>query len=212
MATKSSIKTINSFSESKFKEKGSVFIGQAYEVKNKNETDTFLFEARKKYFDATHVCFAYRLVDNTFQYSDDGEPNGTAGIRIMNAIEHFDLTNTLVLVIRYYGGTKLGVGPLGKAYYKAAYDSIFSVKTKTQKKFSIIKIIFDYKYTSQVHHIIKQHSAINIRTQFETKPIIECGIEADKIPSLINELTQHSAGTVKTEILKKDELITVSAN
>jgi len=212
MEEKSSIKTINSFNESKFKEKGSIFIGKAYEVKNKNEADTLLAKVRKKYFDATHVCFAYRLVDHTFQYSDDGEPSGTAGIRIMNAIEHHNLTNTLVMVIRYYGGTKLGVGPLGKAYYKAAYDTLTSAKIKTQKFYSIIKIIFDYNFTSQVHHIIKQYSAIKISNKFETRPIIECSIESDKISSLIDELVQHSSGTVKTVILKKDVLIDVSIN
>ena len=210
MEEKSSIKTINSFNESKFKEKGSIFIGQTYEVINKNEAETYLAKVRKKYFDSTHVCFAYKLVDDTFQYSDDGEPNGTAGIRIMNAIEHYNLTNTLVLVIRYYGGTKLGVGPLGKAYYKSAYNTLATAKIKTQKFYSIIKIIFDYNFTSQVHHIIKQYSAINIRNKFEAKPIIECSIESHKIPTLIDDLIQHSAGTVETVVLKKNVLIDVS--
>lgn len=117
----------------------------------------------------------------------------------------------MVLVIRYYGGTKLGVGPLGKAYYQAAHNVLVSADIKTKNFFSLIRISFAYNFTSQVHHIIKQFSAINIRNKFEGNPIIECNVKVDKIPFLINELKQHSSGTVKIKILKKSKLITVSS-
>lgn len=128
------IQTIEQQHETKFKEKGSLFIGQVYPVNSVEEAEEFLTSVRKKFYDATHHCYAYRIMENDSKYSDDGEPNGTAGIRIANAINHFELTNLLVISIRYYGGTKLGVGPLGKAYYQSAYDTLSEMEIVTKKK------------------------------------------------------------------------------
>jgi len=203
------IKTIKDFNDAKLKEKGSVFIGQAYKINYKSDVDKILTEARKKFYDSTHVCFAYKLSDNSFHYSDDGEPSGTAGIRILNAIDHFSLVNTLVLVIRYFGGTKLGVGPLGKAYYEIAHHVLNTAKTENQKYYSKVKIIFDYNLTSQVHHIIKQYSAIRIVNRFENLPSIECNISSGRARKMFDELSQASAGKIQTKIIKEFELISV---
>lgn len=116
------IKTIKNFNQNSFKEKGSEFIAIVNSVDNEETALNQLTEIRKKYFDATHHCYAYKLKSGEEKYSDDGEPKGTAGIRILNAIEHFDLRDVLVIVVRYFGGTKLGVGPLGKAYYNSSID------------------------------------------------------------------------------------------
>ena len=111
------IKTIKKSAEVKFKEKGSLFLSKSYNITNVENVEDILNNLKKEFFDATHRCFAYRLnsvsTANNFRYSDDGEPSGTAGIRILNAIDHFELQNCLIAVIRYFGGTKLGVGPLG---------------------------------------------------------------------------------------------------
>ena len=116
------IKTIEKFSQKNYKEKGSEFIGRVYHVEQEKEIVETLNKLKKKYYNATHHCYAYKLLNGKIKYSDDGEPGGSAGIRILKAIEHFDLVNQLVVVTRYFGGTKLGVGPLGKAYYTSAYD------------------------------------------------------------------------------------------
>ena len=92
------IKTILSYSETKFKEKSSIFLGFAYPVKSIEDVTGKLALVRKKYFDATHHCYAYKLANNILKYSDDGEPSGTAGIRILNVIEHFNLVNILLVV------------------------------------------------------------------------------------------------------------------
>lgn len=210
MTEKDTIKTIKSVNESKFKEKGSLFIGQTFQISCKKESDAILNSARKKHYDATHVCFAYQLADDSFQYSDDGEPNGTAGIRILNAINHFSFSNTLVLVIRYFGGIKLGVGLLGRAYYKAAFDVLSSAETEKLRFFSRIKITFDYSFTSQIHHIIKQYSAINIQNKFEENPIVECSVEVKNLQKLLEALNQSSSGKVQPEIINPSELISVS--
>ena len=94
------IKSITKFTETKFKEKGSQFIGQAYPVQKEEEAQELLESIRKKYYDATHHCYCYNIFESVNKYSDDGEPSGTAGIRILNAINHFELTNILVVSIR----------------------------------------------------------------------------------------------------------------
>ncbi|MGB5894590.1 MAG: YigZ family protein, partial [Ignavibacteriaceae bacterium] len=97
------ILTVDNFAEVTYKEKSSVFIGQVYHCEMENEAANILEPIKKKYYNASHHCFAYKLISEQFKYSDDGEPNGTAGIRILNAIEHFNLINVMVVIFRYYG-------------------------------------------------------------------------------------------------------------
>lgn len=130
------ILTVDNFAEVTYKEKSSVFIGQVCHCEIENEAANILKSIKKKYYDATHHCYAYKLITEQFKYSDDGEPNGTAGIRILNAIEHFNLINVIVVITRYYGGTKLGVGPLGKAYYTSAHDVLEEAKKVGKSSFS----------------------------------------------------------------------------
>ena len=135
------IKTIIKDSEFRFKEKGSVFIGLSFPINSEEDAESFLLSVRKKYYDATHHCYSYKLTDGTFKYSDAGEPNGTAGIRIYNAQNHFDLTGILTIIVRYFGGVKLGVGPLGKAYYETAYQNLKSSETEDRILHQQIQLI-----------------------------------------------------------------------
>ncbi len=108
--------TIRSISgPNEFKEKGSRFISYIYPVSEKERAEEILDESRKKYYDSTHVCFGYRIgagEEKNLRYSDDGEPSGTAGLPILNELRSRELFNALIVVIRYYGGTKLGTGAL----------------------------------------------------------------------------------------------------
>ena len=90
------IVTIDKFKEFSSKEKGSIFIGQVYHCETEDEVHNIITGVKKKYFDASHHCFAYKFLNEKFKYSDDGEPNGTAGIRILNALDHFKLLNFLI--------------------------------------------------------------------------------------------------------------------
>ena len=92
------IKTIEKFNQNSNKQKGSEFIGRVYHVEEENEIVETLNKLKKKYYDATHHCYAYKLLNGKIKYSDDGEPGGSAGIRILKAIEHFDLVNQLVVL------------------------------------------------------------------------------------------------------------------
>ncbi len=199
------IKTIITKSEYQFKEKGSLFVGRLFPIQSVEEAETILSEIRKKYYDATHNCYAYKFIDKeSFKYSDDGEPNGTAGIRIFNAIRHFNLANVLVISTRYYGGTKLGVGPLGKAYYNSAFGAIENATIVTKVNYSKFLIDFGYDFISDVHHFINTYKAQNINNLFNDNPQIECLIEPEFVDKLTKDLTTVSSGKIEVTILEEN--------
>ncbi len=197
------ISTITNISEYKFKEKGSLFVGSLFPIEDIEEAEIILSKIRKRYYDATHNCYAYKLIgDESFRYSDDGEPNGTAGIRILNAIKHFNLSNVLIISTRYYGGTKLGVGPLGKAYYNSAFGAIENATIVTKVNYSKIIIDFGYDFISDVHHFINTYKVKNINNLFNKNPQIECLIKPEFIKKLNEDLIAVSSGKIEVKILE----------
>jgi len=199
--------TVEEFSESKFKQKGSIFIGQVYPVVQEKQAEEILVEVRKKYHDATHHCYAYRVYAKEEKYSDDGEPSGTAGVRILNAIHHLALYNVLVISIRYFGGVKLGVGPLGKAYYQSALQTL--EKAKKIEKFlqNKLKIIFDYSLSGKVHNLLNLHNAKIMQTMFKDKPAIIFLIEPERQGHFANAVKELSKGSARLEVLAEHLLI-----
>ena len=191
------ILTVDNFSEATYKEKNSVFMGQVYHCETENEATNILGPIKKKYYDASHHCFAYKLISEQFKYSDDGEPNGTAGIRILNAIEHFNLMNVIVVIIRYYGGTKLGVGPLGKAYYNSAIDVLKEAKKFEKVLFQKVIIEAGFNYTSHIHRILANHNATIENSEYHEKAIFECFIMPSDLSKITLQLTDISKGETK---------------
>lgn len=191
------ILTVDNFAEVTHKEKSSVFIGQVYHCETENEAANILVPIKKKYYDATHHCFAYKLITEQFKYSDDGEPNGTAGIRILNAIKHFNLINVIVVLIRYYGGTKLGVGPLGKAYYTSVYNVLEEAKKVEKVLFQKVIIRADFKYISHIHRILSNHNATIENSVYKEKVIFECYIIPSELGKITFQLTDISKGEIK---------------
>ena len=188
--------TIENFNQSSFKEKGSEFIAIVYPVDNEETALNHLTEIRKKYFDASHHCYAYKIKSGEQRYSDDGEPNGTAGIRILNAIEHFDLTDLLLIVVRYFGGTKLGVGPLGKAYYNASIDVLEQSKRVTKTLFEMIELGVEFNHISHIHRIINQFSAIISDSQFTSTALFKCYIRPVDLEKIKAELSNLTNGQI----------------
>lgn len=186
--------------ESRLKEKGSLFISQIFHIESEEESNEILKETRKKFFDATHNCYAYRLANGKTKYSDDGEPNGTAGLRIFNAIKHENLFNVLIIVTRYFGGTKLGVGPLGQAYYNSAIEVILKSKKISQELFIKIAIRFDYEFANLVHRTITNYSAKIEETTFDGFTTIICLVPAEKLDKFQQELTNSSLTKVQIDI------------
>ena len=188
--------TIGQFEEYSLKEKNSLFTGQVFHCESESEVDEILKSVKKKYYDATHHCFAYKLIDEKIKYSDDGEPTGTAGIRILNAIEHFNLSNVLVVVIRYFGGTKLGVGLLGKSYYSAAFSVLENAKKTDKTLYNEIKILSDFEHISQVHRIVSNVNGIIEDIKYEEKVNFNCLIKPDEIDNISKKLTAISKGQI----------------
>lgn len=158
----------NSISESLFKDKGSKHFGFVFPVYSKTEIENHLLELRKKHHSARHVCYAWTLGTDQveFKYSDDGEPHNSAGPPIMGQINSFQLHNCLVAVVRYFGGTKLGVGGLINAYKTAAREAIENGEIITKFKTKSIKIRFPYEIMDEVMRIAKQEGITTTHQEF----------------------------------------------
>ena len=173
-----SYKTINNSSEGIYKEKGSKFLSFAIPVTNIDEIKQILEQYRKEYYDARHVCYAYILgvEHDIYRANDDGEPSGTAGRPILGQINSFELTNILVIVIRYFGGILLGTGGLITAYKEAAADAIMQAQIIEKTLKSEIIIRFEYPLLNDVMRIIKELDAQIITQQFETECLIKISV------------------------------------
>jgi uncharacterized YigZ family protein len=152
-----SYKTIEGPAEGFYKEKGSKFISLAFPVSSEEEIKSKLDDTRKKYFDARHHCYAFMVgpAKKTFRASDDGEPNHSAGDPILGQIRSKELTDILIIVVRYFGGTKLGVGGLIQAYRTAAEDALQKAIISEREVYKLIELNYPYSSTSEVMKLIK---------------------------------------------------------
>ena len=159
-------------SEGLFKDKGSKFIAYAFHVKNEEEAKAKMAEIKKKEYAARHHCYAYILnPDKSIQRdSDDGEPSNTAGKPILGQLLSNDLTNTLIIVVRYFGGVKLGVGGLINAYRNAAADALENIPVEQRFVKEVFVVHFQYPEMNNVMRIVKDLKLDVIRQKFE----IEC--------------------------------------
>lgn len=143
-----------------FKEKNSKFYGYAFPLDSEDQIKNLILPLRKKHFNAVHFCYAFQIgIDPPiYRVNDDGEPNNTAGIPIFGQIQSFGLTNLLVVVVRFFGGTKLGVGGLIAAYKTAAQMALDSSEI-IQKTIDVHYIIsFDYKNINKVMRVVKENN------------------------------------------------------
>ena len=154
-------KTIISEAEGLYKEKGSKFLSFAMPVSTADQAKEIVKEYRKKYYDARHVCYAYMIgTERTdFRANDDGEPSGTAGRPILGQINSRELTNVLVIVIRYFGGILLGTGGLVVAYKEATADALNQIEIIEKTVDIRISISFDYVLMNDVMRVIKDVNA-----------------------------------------------------
>lgn len=144
--------------EQLFKEKNSKFLGYAYPISSEDEVKPILLGLRKQHPNAVHFCYAYQVGTEQFSYraNDDGEPSGSAGTPIYGQIQSFGLTNILVVIVRYFGGVKLGVGGLISAYKTAAQLSLESASI-VEKTINVDYVAqFDYAHLNKVMRVIKE--------------------------------------------------------
>jgi uncharacterized YigZ family protein len=151
--------TISAPSEGFYKEKGSKFLAFAYPVLGEEDIKEYLDELRKQYYDARHFCYAYMLgkEQEVFRANDDGEPNHSAGDPILGQIRSANLTDILIVVVRYFGGTKLGVGGLITAYKIAAAEAIQNAEILEKIVSKPIYLELEYPEMNEVMRIIKEY-------------------------------------------------------
>ncbi|MGB0806207.1 MAG: IMPACT family protein [Salibacteraceae bacterium] len=155
-------------SESLFKDKGSKHFGYVFPVKTENDIEKRLNEIRKKHFSSRHVCYAWSLGTRKIKtkYTDDGEPHNSAGPPILGQIQSFELKNVLVVVVRYFGGTKLGVGGLINAYKTAAKEAILNNKINTLFLTKTLMLSFPYSIMSDVMRFAKREGITIVSQDF----------------------------------------------
>lgn len=161
--------TIKSQSEGFFKDKGSKFFSYAFPVNSEIEINEIRAELRKKHYDARHHVYAFRLGadKDIFRSSDDGEPANSSGPPILGQIKSHDLTDILIVVVRYFGGTKLGIPGLINAYRTAADDAVLNSEIIIKLKKRTLKIKFSYPQMNNVMRIIKEEDLVILNQKFE---------------------------------------------
>lgn len=188
-------KTITSqIGEGFYSEKRSKFFAFAHHVETIDQIKELLAQYRKKYYDARHVCYAYMLgaVREEFRANDDGEPSSTAGKPILGQINSNELTNILIVVIRYYGGVNLGTSGLIVAYREAASDAIAHAVVESRQVEEVIDYSFSYPMMNDVMRIVKEMSPRIVSQTFDNTCSIKLAIrksEADRLRARLNGLS-----------------------
>lgn len=165
----------------------SKFISKSYFVTDTNEANSIINRIKDEYSDATHVCFGY-IINNNIKYSDDGEPNNTAGMPIYNVISKNNLNFVLIVVIRYFGGIKLGAGGLTRAYSNSALEVINDNITELSKGYNI-EITLDYNSIKDIEYILKDINIIN--KEYNDIISITFEIPTDNIDTIKEKLNNH---------------------
>jgi len=175
METKYTYYTIEKESQAFFKDRGSKFLSFVFPVNNKDDIKLHQQNLRKEYHDARHHVYAWRLGidDDNYRYSDDGEPTNSSGPPILRQIQSYNLTNILIVVIRYFGGTKLGIPGLINAYKTAAKEAIENNTIVEKIIMENYRINFPYENMNTVMHIVKEQNWKQSNQIFE----IECQID-----------------------------------
>ncbi|MCQ2188845.1 MAG: YigZ family protein [Paludibacteraceae bacterium] len=182
--------TISAPSEGLYKEKGSKFIAFAIPVSNVEQIKEILETKRKEHHDARHVCYAYILgVDKAdYRANDDGEPSGTAGRPILGALLSAGVTNVMIAVVRYFGGTKLGTSGLINAYKEASTDALQAAEIIEKTVDVEIHVTFDYLVMNDVMKIIKDVAPQVLSQQFDNDCKMVLSIRQGDAPNLIERL------------------------
>lgn len=184
--------TIKKSGEGLYKEKGSKFIGYAEPVEKEEDIKTILDKIKTEHHNARHHCYAYRLgIDKEiFRMNDDGEPSSTAGKPIYGQILAHNLTNIIIIVVRYFGGTKLGTSGLIRSYKTAAEDAINKTKIIKRTVGEIFIIEFDYDRMNEVMKIIHDENLEIIDKSFQSYCTFKLGIRQKNQENLINRMKQ----------------------
>ena len=185
-------KTISATSEGYYTEKRSKFLAFAHHVENHDEIKLILAGYRKKYYDARHVCYAYMLGAEhaDFRANDDGEPSSTAGKPILGQINSNELTDILIVVVRYYGGVNLGTSGLIVAYREAAADALAHAKMELRQVEEEVSYTFTYPQMNDVMRIVKDMNPRIISQTYDNTCVIRMAIRKSEAQQLRDRLAK----------------------
>lgn len=194
-------KTIINNTEALFKEKGSKFIGYAFPVSGEADIAKNLSSLKELHPKATHHCYAYKygLEEPTSRANDDGEPSSSAGKPILGQIESFELTNIFIVVVRYYGGTKLGVGGLQTAYKAAAKMAIEENEIVEKEIPYFYNITFPFDVQGIVDHLIKNMNGTILEKQFTAQVNYQLSIPKANAPEFLERINIERSIVLSTE-------------
>lgn len=189
-----------------YEEKKSRFIAKVYKVENENEVSSYIEEARKKYWDARHNCYAYVIGNNNeiTRCSDDGEPSGTAGKPILEVITRMGVHNCLIIVTRYFGGTLLGTGGLVRAYTDASVTALNNSLLATQVQGVRYIVTTDYNGAGKIQYGMASLDAVIDDTEYTDKVTMKIVIEKVREKLLVDTITEITNG--RAVIIKDCEL------
>ena len=176
------------------------FIGYVAHASSENEAEAYIQQIRRKHYDATHNCTAWRIglgADSRFRYNDDGEPSGTAGKPILEAIDGHDVTRVVCVVTRYYGGTKLGTGGLARAYRQSAAEGLKRAGKTIRYITQDFKVRFPYDLTGQVMSFISNNNFKIVDTRYDEETTLIARIRLSQAGYFEKELVEHTAGKIQ---------------
>lgn len=198
MSEKDTYKTIESASEEVlYKDKNSKFYGYAFPISSEEEVKPIIEQLKKTHFSARHWCYAYQIGTDkiSFRANDDGEPNNSAGMPIYGQIQSFEVTNILVVVVRYFGGVKLGVGGLISAYKSTAQLALEAAVIIEKTMDVFFTVTFDYKNMNKVMRIVKEKSIMVVSQKLEESCQIKMAVRkknAEEIFDIFSTLFEVS--------------------
>lgn len=205
-------KTISKFATDEYIEKKSRFIAYAMPIKNEPQAIEFINEIKAKNWDASHNVYAYIIKENNItRYSDDGEPSGSAGLPILEALKNEKIYDAVVVVTRYFGGTLLGVGGLVRAYTASAKSALIKAEISIMAFCNKICIICDYSIWGRVQNEIAKSKGIIFDTQFTSEINATLYIKKEIYKSFEKNLINSTNGNVKINLIS-DEYIELKAN
>ena len=185
------------YGEDEFIEKRSRFIGHIFPVETEEEALEKIQQLKKKYYDATHNCWAYVIRGGAMRFSDDGEPGGTAGNPMMQVLQREGLNNVVCIVTRYFGGVLLGAGGLVRAYTKGAKIAIDAAGKSMKRVWTVLYLPCPYTYYERVKLEIAAFDGILRDTQFGAEVEMEILLAAAKTQPFLDRIMDMTAGTVE---------------
>lgn len=184
--------------EAEFVEKRSRFIGNIWPVESEEEARTHIEEMKKKHYDSRHNCWAYRLREGGIErYSDDGEPQGTAGQPILNVFQREEVWNVVCVVTRYFGGILLGAGGLTRAYGRSAKDALDASGISVVRPWSVVEVPCSYAQYEEVRREVFHFGGVEEQTDFGADVLLSVLIPTERAEEFAAHLLDASAGTIE---------------